>query len=103
MAMDADPDTTTAVLVAELQASFQNLHDVLKHFVGTLKRLERHAAAVAAQPSECVVRIHSPPPVDAEGRPVKRKPGRPKGARTRTVHIRGARSAEEARCLALQQ
>ena len=80
------PDPSIAQLVRELSAAYRLLHAAVQGFVRTMRALDRHAAELAADPERRVVYIRVPPPIGigADGQPVKRGRGRPRGARNGT-------------------
>lgn len=95
----------TTELVHAAARSFNQAHSALKDLFRDIRRLQRHVAelkAAAALPGARVVRVHTPLPVDGAGRPVKRPVGRPKGAKTRVLHV-VAPTATAARLAALKR
>lgn len=70
----------------------------LPQLIVAVRQLSRHVAALKAQQPR-LVKIHSAPPRDAAERLIKRSRGRPRGSRTRILHV-NARSDDEARALA---
>jgi hypothetical protein len=92
-ALDLDPATQQAANAVE--EGLARLRIDLELLIAAARRLSGHVAELQTQiPRPRLVKVHFDEPHDVSGRPVKRGRGRPKGARTRVLHVTAASSAE---------